>query len=260
LQVTLLRWRYAYEKTDMKLALYEKLLSIIDLESDRDYEILDLGCGYGHLLGVIAGIISGGSTLIGIDAMKNAVDQAKSLYPTIDFRNEKFIDSLNFSDSSFDFVISVDSLECISNKNALVAEVDRILRPNGKVLVAHWDWDTQVYNSSNKEILRKYVAAFSDWQQNWMDASDGQMGRRLWGLFQGSGLFKGRADSFTLIETEYEKGKYGYDRLHDLVDLVAGGVIHKNDYDLILKEMDSLNRRGQYFYTVNSYIYYGGKA
>ena len=62
-----------------------------------------------------------------------------------------------------------------------------------------------------------------------MDSSDGLMGRKLWGFFQGSGMFDGRVESFCLIETEYEKEKYGYDRLRDLVALVEKRTIDKRE-------------------------------
>jgi len=49
-------------------------------------------------------------------------------------------------------------------------------------------------------------------------------------------------------------------RLHDLASLVKKGKIDKNKYDIILKEMEALNQNNEYFYSVNSYIYYGKKA
>jgi len=55
------------------------------------------------------------------------------------------------------------------------------------------------------------------------EASDGQMGRNFGVYFKNSGLFKGDVKIFSLIETEYEPGKYGYDRLHDLAGLVNQG-------------------------------------
>jgi hypothetical protein len=48
-----------------------------------------------------------------------------------------------------------------------------------------------------------------------METADGQMGRKLWELFQGSGMFVGCLELFSLIEREYRKGKYGHDRLRD---------------------------------------------
>ena len=126
--------------------------------------------------------------------------------------------------------------------------------------MAHWDWDTQVYSSDHKEVVRKLVAEFSDWQQGWMDASDGQMGRRLWGLFEGSGLFTGVMDSFTLLETQYEEGQYGFDRLQDLANLVKAGRIAEAEYDMFCGEMRALAESRKYFYSLNSYIYLGKKA
>ncbi|HIJ66420.1 MAG TPA: methyltransferase domain-containing protein [Candidatus Hydrogenedentes bacterium] len=244
----------------MKDTLLEKILSLLDLESKRQYDILDLGCGSGDLLARVSGNVAPGSSLIGIDAMKQHIDQAKKSYPHMDFRQEKSIDSFPFPDAAFDIVVSVDTLECIPDKTALVEEVARVLRPTGSILFAHWDWDTQAYNSEHKEVIRKFVAEFSDWQQGWMDASDGQMGKRLWGLFEGSGLFRGFMESFTLLETQYEKGQYGFDRLQDLAGLVKPGKIGETEYEMICDEMTTLAKNKRYFYSVNSYIYVGGKA
>ena len=241
----------------MKKTLYEKIESLLDLDLNKRYKVLDIGCGCGELLGYLSGSMDSGSTLVGIDEMENSIRSAKENYPHIEFHREKFIDSLCFEDNSFDIVMSVDALECIPNKIALLDEVFRILRPGGKVVFAHWDWDTQAYNSENKATIRKFIAAFSDWQQDWMEAADGQMGRRLWGLFEGSGKYTGKIASFTLLETEYREGKYGFDRLHDLSGLVGAGNIELAEYEMICREMRRLSDQNKYFYSVNSYIYVG---
>lgn len=244
----------------MKAALFEKILSLLNLESGYRRDVLDIGCGSGDLLGRISNTVANESSLVGIDSRQEPINQAAALYPNIDFRHEKFIDSLPFPDSSFDIVISVDTLECIPDRESLVGEVARVLRPAGRVLFAHWDWDTQVYNSEHKETIRKFVATFSDWKQHWMDASDGLMGRRLWGLFEGSGKFTGFMDSFTLLETKYEEGQYGFERLQDLGDLVKAGTTGEIEYDMIRSEMKALAESKNYFYSMNSYIYFGEKA
>jgi SAM-dependent methyltransferase len=244
----------------MKEALFKKIMSLLELDAERHYDILDLGCGSGDLLGRISSSLSNDSTLVGIDSRSRPVFQAVASYPGIDFHQEKFVDSLSFSDATFDIVLSVDTLECIPNKTALVREVARVLRPRGIVLFAHWDWDTQVYSSRHKHLVRKFVAEFSDWQQDWMDTCDGQMGRRLWGLFQGGGIFRGTMEAFTLMETKFTKGQYGFDNIQRLASLVEVGRIDKNDYGLICDEMAALAESGEYFYSVTSYIYIGNKA
>lgn len=73
-------------------------------------------------------------------------------------------------------------------------------------------------------------------------------------------MFDGHVEVFSLTETEYRQGKYGHDRLRDLAGLVEKGMIEKSDYDLILSEMEELNKNQRYFYSVNSYVYCGTSA
>lgn len=244
----------------MKSALFEKIRSLLELDPNSEYKVLDIGCGQGELLGTLSSSMKTGSYLLGIDEKERSIESAQQNYPNLVFHCEKFTDSLSFKDDSFDIVVSVDTLECISNKTALINEIHRVLKPGGKVVFAHWDWDTQVYNSANKSIIRKFVAAFSDWQQDWMEVSDGQMGRRLWGLFEGSGKFKGNIASFTLLETAFREGNYGFDRLRDLSGLVGEGNIDSSEYEMICNEMQELSGASEYFYSVNSYIYTGEPA
>ena len=240
-----------------KSDLFEKICLLLELDQTCDCKVLDIGCGQGELLGTLSKSIKTEPCLIGIDENKRAIEVAQQSLPNLEFHCEKFTDTLSFADDSFDAVVSVDTLECIPNKTELIDEIHRVLKPNGRVVFAHWDWDTQVYNSVNIPIIRKLVAAFSDWQQDWMETSDGQMGRRLRGLFEVSGKFKGNIVSFTLIETEFREGRYGYDRLSDLSELVGNGVIDPSEYEMICNEMKALSNTKEYFYSLNSYIYSG---
>ncbi len=244
----------------MKKALFKKIVSILNLESGKSYDFLDIGCGKGHFLGCISEIVTPESNLCGIDAMKKAIDKAQKLYPNVNFHQDKFIDSFSFSDNSFDIIVCVDTLECIPNKALFLSEVARMLRPTGKILFAHWDWDTQVYNSKYKKSIRKFVTAFSDYQQGWMDACDGQMGRKLWGILEGSELFAGVINSFTLLETKFEKGQYGFDIFMDFAALAENGTIDETELKTVRTEMRDLSQRNRYFYSLNSYIYTGSKA
>lgn len=233
---------------------------MLSLSKEAKYDIMDFGCGTGELLGNISTLIGNDSNLIGFESDEKSVEEGRRKYPQVIFQNDEFIKNLEFPDTKFDIIISVDTLECVPDKSALINEFHRILKNDGRVLIAHWDWDTQVYNSENKNLMRKIVASFSDWQQGWMDACDGQMGRKLWGLFQGSGMFKGQIEIFPLIETEFKAGRYGYDRLQDLYWLVRKGELDATEHRLIVDEMSDLYKQGKYFYNLNSYIYLGLKV
>ncbi len=229
----------------------------MNLDKDMDYSILDFGCGNGQLLGEVKKHVSPNSILIGTNSLPESQDYASEHFPGIDFKVQKFVDAFDFPDNSFDVILSVDVLECIPDKTVLLEELCRILKPGGRVLFAHWDWDTQVWNSENKDLIRDFVHRFADWEQGWMDACDGMMGRKLWGFFQSSGRFQGQPEIFNLIETRFEEGSYGFDRMMDLNALVEKGVIGSEDHLKIIKEMKDLDEKEEYFYSLSSYIYFG---
>ncbi len=241
----------------MKKPLFEYGLSQLDLSPNGVYSILDFGCGKGDFLGLASKIVNAESKLLGIDSAEQAIKAANERYPNINFVCKKFDVKLDLPDASFDIIITIDVIECIGDKNALINEFHRVLKPRGKVLAAHWDWDTMVYRSNNKEIVRKAIAAFSDWKQPWMDNCDGQMGRKLWGLFESSKKFRGKPLSFNLIETTYEKGKYGFDRMQDIATTADKGKIRKDEYEKLHSELIENNVKRQYFFSVTSFIYCG---
>lgn len=246
--------------TLVKTPLFSKALQLLDLGSDRECRVLDFGCGTGEFLGVLSQALGRRSRLVGYDAMEKSIAMAQARYGHADFICERFEKELPFPEASFDAFVTIDALECIKNKDALLAEIHRVLRPGGQVLAMHWDWDTQTYNIPTRALARKAAAAFSDWQQPWMDEADGQMGRKLWGLFEGSGKFQGSPGAFCLTETEYEAGKYGYDRARDLSGLVELGGFDEDHYQQFLRELRESRQRGEYFYSVTSYIYHGRRT
>lgn len=240
-----------------KKNLFAYIISTLNLSPNAAYSLLDFGCGTGDFLGLISKDIGSDSLLLGIDSAEPSIKKASEKYPSINFLCKKFGDKLDLPDSSFDIIVTIDVIECISNRKALINEFHRILKPGGKVLAAHWDWDSMLYNAGNKVIIRKAISAFSEWKQPWMENCDSQMGRKLWGLFEASGKFRGKPDSFNLIETAYEPGKYGFDRMQDISKLIDKGGISKVEYATLHRELVEQNNTGTFFYCVTSFLYCG---
>lgn len=244
----------------MKTSVFSKALDTLDLDRGGSHRVLDFGCGSGGLLEALSAAVGPGSHLVGYDAMGKSIELARARCPDAEFVCERFVNELPFRDASFDVFVTIDALECIRDKEALLAEIHRVLRPGGQVLAMHWDWDTQTYSIPTRALARKVVQAFSDWKQPWMDEADGQMGRKLWGLFEGDGKFHGSPDAFCLIETEYEAGRYGYDRAQDLSGLVKAGGLDRGDYDRFCRELSESSEKGEYFYSVTSFVYHGRRT
>ena len=166
---------------------------------------------------------------------------------------------LPFADGAFDAVYSLNMLECVADKAALLAEMARVLRPGGAVVCAHWDWDTQTVDGADKALVRGIVQTFSDWQQGWMAASDGWMGRRLWPTFQRSGLFTGRIETYTLTNTVYAPGWVGYEQVASLRRAGPARPDSPDDYARFCDDLAAQAARGEYFYSITLYVYVGQK-
>ena len=246
--------------TPAKKALFEFIISKLNLSPHREYSLLDFGCGTGDFLGLVSRSAGVKSRLLGIDGDEGFIREAKRGYPGFEFKREKFNGTLDLPDASFDRIVTNDVIECIKDKRALIAEFHRVLKPGGTLLASHWDWDTMLYSVKSEDLARKAASAFAEWKQPWMDDCDGRMGRKLWELFQENGGFQGRPDSFNLIETSYEPGRYGFDRMQDIARINDEGKIGAVEHEKLRSELIERNRSGRYFFCVTSFIYYGQKV
>jgi len=236
----------------------EYAYSLIDLDGVRS--VLDLGCGKGYDLHRIGEMLGPDARLVGLDGSEEAIEAAKSEVGD-DRRCELILADasrpLPFADGEFDLVYSRDMLECIPDKDALIREVHRVLRPGGQVVFVHWDWDSQVIDGTDKELVRRMIHTFGDWRQKWMADVDSWMGRRLWRTFARSGLFEGQVCPYVVTSTEFAPGHAGYGPINDMEALVRRGMVSHEDYDRFISDIRALAERGEYFYAATTYIYVG---
>ena len=138
-----------------------------------------------------------------------------------------------------------------------VPELARVLRPGGQIVASHYDWDTQVFNGSDRERTRRILRAWAEWEQSWMDHTDPWMGRQLWGYLQGSGLFEGEVRARVMTNTEFADPWHGYRMAHWFRGLVKRGQVSESDYEGFMGDLAELAARGRYFWSVNRYVYVG---
>ena len=237
------------------------IFSMIDYSNIKS--VLDIGCGRGDLLIEMGEQLGKNATLVGIDSMKRSIDHAvekTSGDERFSFKLEDIETGLGFCDNTFDIVLCNDVLECIKDQENLLKETYRVLKPGGQVIFSHYDWDTQVFNVRDKNLYRKILHTFNDWQQPWMTACDPWMGRKLHGLFNRAGLFDGEVSVYVLTETDYELGNKGYYAVNEeFIALVNKELISEEEFIEFRKDVQEHADRGEYFYSINVYFYNGIK-
>jgi SAM-dependent methyltransferase len=223
--------------------------------------VVDLGCGRGHDLLLLATANPDGNLrLVGVDGSAASIATAAERCrgdSRIELLHQRLVERLPFPDASVDVLYSNNLLECLGDGAAFARDVARIVRPGGLLIVGHWDCDSQMFDGTDKDLVRRIVHAYADWQQDWMDHADGWMGRRLWGLFHSTQLFAGTAHARVLINTTYAPPWYGHARARDFSALVGRGVVPASDYARFIADLEALENEGRYFYGITGFAYVG---
>ncbi|MEG3146383.1 class I SAM-dependent methyltransferase [Sphingomonas sp. RT2P30] len=94
---------------------------------------LDVGCGEGRFCRMLA---ERGIKATGIDPTEPLLAEARRRDPAGDYRLGR-AEQLDFTDASFDLVVSYLSLIDIPDPAAAIAEMGRVLRPGGSLLIAN---------------------------------------------------------------------------------------------------------------------------
>lgn len=102
--------------------------------------VLDLGCGAGTDSLVAAQMVGPRGRVTGIDMTAEMLEKARSSVAELGLENVEFVEGeaekLPFADESFDVVISNGVIDLIPDKEAVFAELFRVLRPGGRLQLA----------------------------------------------------------------------------------------------------------------------------
>ena len=97
--------------------------------------VLDVACGEGYGAAMVA---EAADKVVGVDLSADAIRNAKNNYGH--HANLQFVtascECLPFSDASFDFAISFETIEHIETQKEFISELTRVLRPDGVLILS----------------------------------------------------------------------------------------------------------------------------
>ena len=143
------------------------------MERVRAHDIrtaLDVGCGEGRFCRMLQTL---GISTVGVDPTDSLLRQAKQRDPNGDYRIGR-AERLEFLDASFDLVVSYLTLIDITDMRAAIAEMARVLRPGGTLLIANLTsfstaavnggWTTDA-SGEPRYCIDQYLTERAQWEQ-----------------------------------------------------------------------------------------------
>src|SRR3954451_18465628 len=119
--------------------------------------VLDLGCGAGTDLLIAAQMVGPAGHVIGVDMtaamLKLAMASAREMGVADRVElHESLIESLPLPNEEADVVISNGVIDLVPDKDAVFAEIDRVLKPGGRLQIADVVIHTAVSEDARKRI------------------------------------------------------------------------------------------------------------
>jgi ubiquinone/menaquinone biosynthesis C-methylase UbiE len=222
------------------------------LNPQKGESVLDVGSGPGFLAAEIAEAIGSTGSVHGIDVSEPMVELARrhcAQLPRVTF-TQADATQLPSGDQSFDAAISTQVLEYVPDVDAALAELHRVLRPAGRVVIVDTDWDSIVWHSSNQSRMDRVLAA---WEEH---AADPHLPRTLTNRLVGAGFDVQLQKVVPILNPGFDQETYS----NRLIDLIVSFVSGRSDIgggeaQSWADELRNTNGDGQYFFSLNRYLF-----
>ncbi|WP_432545223.1 methyltransferase domain-containing protein [Kineococcus sp. SYSU DK004] len=117
---------------------------------------VDLACGSGRTTRAL--LAAGAGTVHAVD-VGSVLDDDLLLDPRVRAHISS-LTALPLEDGTADVAASVNAVEHLDDVDAHLRELHRVLRPGGRAVLAHSDWDTALFTSEDDQLTRRLLDRF----------------------------------------------------------------------------------------------------
>jgi arsenite methyltransferase len=240
----------ALYKTQDALRRRQAVLNALQLEPGE--RILDIGTGPGFVAYEMADAVGPTGAVIGVDLSEPMLALARERCagkPWVDFQAGEAT-ALPAPDLVFDVAVSVQVYEYVAEVTKALAEMYRVLRPGGRAVVVSTDWDSIVWQATNRERMNRVLAAFEE-HCVYSDLP------RILGPKLRQASFRLRQQSVVpQFNPTYDPDTFSYS-LIDIIRLFAPGRngVTEEEAEEWVKDLRQLGEREEYFFCLNQFLY-----
>jgi ubiquinone/menaquinone biosynthesis C-methylase UbiE len=218
--------------------------------------VLDVGSGPGLLAGAIAEAVESRGKVYGVDISEPllAVARAHCAHqPWVEFQRADAT-QLPFPDQGFDAVISTQVLEYVRDIDLALAEIHRVIQVSGRAVIVDTDWDSIVWYSPDRDRMRRVLAA---WEQH---AADSYLPRTMSNKLRHAGFQVDAVKIIPVFNATYDPNTYSNQLIDVIVPFVSGrNGLTRDEAEAWAHEVREAGKRGEYFFSLNRYLFIAKK-
>jgi SAM-dependent methyltransferase len=212
--------------------------------------LIDAGCGTGDMTRRLGALVAPGGSVVGVDTSATMLTEARrrTRDPAlpVEYRPGD-VTGLTLPTAGFDGVYSERVFQHLQHPEAGFAELVRVTRPGGRVVVIDTDWGMHAIHGADPSLTRRVIASWAE------HAANGWSGRRLPALFNGAGLADPVVIADTITSTDVRLP--AAEPFATMASVAEGrGLLSRDDARAWLAQLTDASTSGSFFWAVTLFL------
>jgi ubiquinone/menaquinone biosynthesis C-methylase UbiE len=220
------------------------------LDASPGERILDIGCGPGFYTEELLAEVGERGVIVGVDNSPQMLSVAAHRvegHANVTF-HEADATSLPVEDGSFDVALCVQVFEYVPDVDRALAEMHRVVRPGGRVVVWDVDWTTVSWHSTDAAAMERALQA---WDEHLAHPA---LPRTLAGRLRSAGFEDVAAEGHVFATTELVPEAY-VGAIFPLFEEFVAERGSAADAKVWADDQRALDARGEFFFSCTQFCF-----
>lgn len=222
-------------------------------------QLLDVGCGPGIDTVALGKLVGPTGRVVGIDIDEEMLQQADAAAQQAQLSDvikhqQADVAALPFVDNLFDACHAERLFQVLPsnyNRHELFAEMLRVVRPGGRMVVVDTDWATASVDYSDAALERRLMSFFASQLR-----PNGYAGRQLYAMYQQQSMADIQIEAFPLLQRDLTQSPFGSWLTSEALTAGIASAAELHDWT---HELTTRHERGQFYWSVNLVVVAGIK-
>ncbi|HSH41830.1 MAG TPA: methyltransferase domain-containing protein [Arenicellales bacterium] len=214
--------------------------------------VLDAGCGVGLLSEPMAREVGRGGRLVGVDVTADVLEKARKRCSGLDHTmfQQGSVERLALDEAGFDAAVCTQVLLYVQDVPRALAELYRVLKPGGRLVIVETDWAGTVLNSGMPSVTRRIIAGWDS------VVASPNLPRTLAPKLRDAGFAAVRVEALPILRTSVTPGDFVYSSLVSFADEAPKrSDVSEQDAAAWREDLMQRQKDGAFFFCVNRFLF-----